>query len=186
MDIERFRNSPPGRLVRAGQLKAAYWAFVPHPLPPDLPPDAELMRASADADHTLGELAALGRTLSNPHMLIGPFMRREAVLSSSIEGTQTDVADLYTYEGGQSPLPGLADAPPPDEVREVANCVAALEYDLAQPELDRPARVHPERADYLPLGDEDEKVRYLAWLSLQEIDSAAVIATLRAFIAHGA
>jgi hypothetical protein len=36
------------------------------------------------------------------------------------------------------------------------------------------------------VGDEDEKVRYLAWLSLQEIDSAAVIATLRAFIAHGA
>jgi hypothetical protein len=60
------------------------------------------------------------------------------------------VADLYTYEAGQSPLPGLAVAPPPDEVREVANCVAALEYDLAQPELDRPARVHPERADYAP------------------------------------
>jgi len=132
MDIERFRNSPSGRLVRAGQGEAAYLAFVPHPLPPDLPPDAALMRTSADAAYALGELAALGRTLSNPHLLIGPFVRREAVLSSRIEGTQTDLAGLYAYEAGQPPLPGLAAAPPPDDVREVANYVAALEYGLAR------------------------------------------------------
>jgi Fic family protein len=132
MELERFRNSPSGRLIRAGQGEAAYWAFVPHPLPPDVPPDAELMRASSDAAYALGELAALGRTIANPHLLIGPFVRREAVLSSRIEGTQTDVADLYAYEAGQPPLPGLAGAPPPDDVREVANYVAALEYGLAR------------------------------------------------------
>jgi Fic family protein len=103
---------------------------VPHPLPPHLPPDAELMRVSSDAAYALGELAALGRTLSNPHLLIGPFVRREAVLSSRIEGTQTDVADLYAYEAGQPPLPGLGGAPPPDAVREVANYVTALECGL--------------------------------------------------------
>ena len=126
MDLESFRNSPSGRLVRAGRGEAAYWAFVPHPLPPDMPPDAELMRALSDAAYALGELAALGRTIANPHLLIGPFVRREAVLSSRIEGTQADVADLYAYEAGQPPLPGLAAAPA--DVREVANYVAALEY----------------------------------------------------------
>jgi Fic family protein len=132
MDIERFRNSSSGRLVRAGQGEAVYWAFVPHPLPPDLAPDHELMRASADAAYALGELAALGRTLSNPHLLIGPFVRREAVLSSRIEGTQTDMVDLYAYEAGQLPLPGVTPLPPPDDVREVANYVTALEYGLAR------------------------------------------------------
>jgi len=128
MELERFRNSPSGRLVRAGWGEAAYWAFVPHPLPPDMPPDAELMRTASDAAYALGELAALGRTIANPHLLIGPFVRREAVLSSRIEGTQADVADLYAYEAGQPPLPGLDG----DDVREVANYVAALEYGLAR------------------------------------------------------
>jgi Fic family protein len=132
MELDLFRHSTSGRLVRAGQGEAAYWAFVPHPLPPNLPSDVELMRACSDAAYALGELAALGRTLSNPHLLIGPFVRREAVLSSRIEGTQTDVADLYAYEAGQPPLPGLAGAPPPDDVREVANYVTALEYGLAR------------------------------------------------------
>ena len=130
MDIERFRNSPAGRLVRAGPGDAAYWAFVPHPLPPDLPPDAELMLASADAAYAVGELAALGRTIVNPHLLIGPFVRREAVLSSRIEGTQADVADLYAYEAGR--LSGLAATQSSDDVREVANYVEALEYGLAR------------------------------------------------------
>ncbi|MFZ1466873.1 MAG: Fic family protein [Anaerolineae bacterium] len=130
MDIERFRNSPAGRLVRAGPDDAAYWAFVPHPLPPDLPPDAELMLASADAAYAVGELAALGRTIVNPHLLIGPFVRREAVLSSRIEGTQADVADLYAYEAGR--LSGLAATQSSDDVREVANYVEALEYGLAR------------------------------------------------------
>ena len=130
MDIERFRNSPSGRLVRGGPSDAVYWAFVPHPLPPDLPPDAELMLASADAAYALGELAALGRTIANPHLLIGPFVRREAVLSSRIEGTQADIADLYAYEAGQMAFPQLAAAHPVDDVREVANYVTALEYGL--------------------------------------------------------
>jgi len=128
MDIELLRNSPSGRLVCAGPSDAAYWAFVPYPLPPDLPPDIELLRASTDAAYALGELAALGRTIANPHLLIGPFVRREAVRSSRIEGTRADVADLYAFEAGH----GLRAALPPEDVREVANYVAALEYGLAR------------------------------------------------------
>jgi len=90
------------------------------------------MLASADAAYALGELAALGRTIANPHLLIGPFVRREAVLSSRIEGTQADIADLYAYEAGQMVFPQGAAAHAVDDVREVANYVAALEYGLTR------------------------------------------------------
>jgi len=130
MNPERFRNSPAGRLIKVGQGEMAYWAFVPHPLPPDLSLDWELVRCLSDADRALSELAGLGRTMPNPHLLIGPFLRREAVLSSRIEGTQADVADLYAYEVGQLPLPGMRPTPPEPDVREVLNYVHALEYGL--------------------------------------------------------
>ena len=130
MDVERFRNSPSGRLLRIGAGDAAYWAFVPNPLPPDLPFDAELVRILSDADRALGELSGLGRTMPNPQLLIRPFVRREAVLSSRIEGTQADIADLYAYEAGQLPLAGVKPVPPQSDVREVYNYVRALEYGL--------------------------------------------------------
>jgi Fic family protein len=128
MDIDRFRQSSSGRVVRFGQGEAAYWAFLPNGLPPVLTFDAELVRVASDSAYALGELAAFGRTMANPHLLIGPFIRREAVLSSRIEGTQTDIADLYAYEAGQLPLPGMAPAPPASDAQEVLNYVHALEY----------------------------------------------------------
>jgi Fic family protein len=130
MQHERFRNSPSGQILSVGRGEARYWAFVPHPLPPELAPDIELMGALSDASYALGELAALGRTMSNPHLLINPFVRREAVLSSRIEGTQAGLSDLYAFEAGQMPLPGFAPAPADSDVREVANYVVALEYGL--------------------------------------------------------
>ncbi len=130
MNLERFRTSPTGRLIRVGQGKTAYWAFVPHPLPPDLPLDWELVSVLTRAEHAVGELSGVGRTMPNPHLLIGPFMRREAVLSSRIEGTRADIADLYAYEAGQLSLPGLKPPLPESEIREVLNYVHALEYGL--------------------------------------------------------
>ena len=91
MNAELFKKSPSGRLLKVGQGEAAYWAFMPHPLPPALPTGKDLLRILSDADRALGELAGLGRAMPNPHLLIGPFMRREAVLSSRIEGTQADI-----------------------------------------------------------------------------------------------
>lgn len=130
MNPERFRNSSSGQLLRVGQGEAAYWAFVPAPLPPDLPADWELTRTLSAADRALSELSGLGRTMPNPHLLIGPFVRREAVLSSRIEGTQAGIADLYAYEAGQLPLPGMEPSPPTADVQEVLNYVNALEYGL--------------------------------------------------------
>jgi Fic family protein len=130
MDAERFRDSIAGRLVQAWQDGASYWAFAPNPLPPPLALDPQLFLALSEADRALGELAGLGRTMPNPNLLIGPFIRREAVLSSKIEGTQTDIADLYAYEAGQFYLPGMRPSPPESDLQEVLNYVEALHYGL--------------------------------------------------------
>lgn len=102
--------------------------FIPEPLPPPLDYDAELVRAIADSNRQLGELAGLARQLANPHLLIRPFIKREAVLSSRIEGTEADVTDLYVYEAGQRLLfdREVAEA----DVHEVRNYVLALEHGL--------------------------------------------------------
>lgn len=129
MNLDRFQNSPTGRLLKVGQGEAVYWAFVPHPLPARLSlDDAELVHTLSEADRALGELAGLGRTMPNPHLLIGAFVRREAVLSSRIEGTQTDIIDLYAYEAKQPALPGFRPPPPRSDMQEVLNYVHALEY----------------------------------------------------------
>jgi Fic family protein len=131
MNPERFRQSPSGRLLQVGRGETAYWAFCPNPLPPNLPLDKGLVRTLSDADRALGELAGLGRTMPNPHLLIAPFIRREAVLSSRIEGTQADLTDLYAYEAGQLPLFTEIKPPPPEtDVKEVGNYVRAMEYGL--------------------------------------------------------
>jgi len=130
MNLERFKNSPSGHLLKVGQGEAACLAFVPNPLPPALNLDAELVRVLSDADRALGELAGLGRTVPNPELLIRPFIRREAVLSSRIEGTQTGITDFYLYEARQMALPGMKPAPSDADAREVLNYVRALEYGL--------------------------------------------------------
>ena len=60
------------------------WSFVPATLPPTIKASWELSRETSEADRRLSELAGTARTLPNPHLLIGPFSRREAVLSSKI------------------------------------------------------------------------------------------------------
>ena len=120
MDPNDFKQ-PSGKLLRVGQGEAAYWAFLPASLPPQIDWDVALVQELSKADRALGELAGLGRTIPNPHLLIQPLLRREAVLSSRIEGTQTDINDLYFYEAGQLPLPGMKTPPPESDLREVLN-----------------------------------------------------------------
>lgn len=100
-------------------------AFAPPPLPPDLAFTPRLVSALSSADRNLGLLAGAGEWLPNPHLLIRPFLRREAVLSSRIEGTQASVADLVLFEAS----PRASDAP---DVREVANYVRALEFGVRE------------------------------------------------------
>ena len=116
------RDRPPGRYVR----KSSYAAFVPDPLPPELPWTGSLVRSLSDADRALGVLAGEGGRLPNPHLLIRPFVRREAALSSRIEGTQATLGELLAAEAG------AVVARSPEDLRDVANYVAALEYGVSR------------------------------------------------------
>src|SRR5438132_12265667 len=108
----------PGEKVSQG----SYSAFVPEPLPPPLDWTPRLVRLLSDADRLIGRLAGEGGRLPNPHVLMRPFVRREAVLSSKIEGTQATLGELLAAEAG------AAVARSPADLREVANYVVALEY----------------------------------------------------------
>lgn len=101
-----------------------YSAFIPNPLPPEINWSIKLSNSLSDADRLIGKLAGEGRQLPNPHLLMRPFIRREAVLSSRIEGTQTTLGELLAKEAGVNVERS------PDDLREVANYVVALEYGI--------------------------------------------------------
>lgn len=123
MNPEDFQDNASGKLI--SNLEGGY-AFVPNPLPPmNIIWDSGLVEILSTADRALGELAGIGRSLPNPHLLVRPFLRREAVLSSRIEGTQASLSDVLAYEAVQLPL-----FEAPDDVKEVHNYVRALEYGL--------------------------------------------------------
>lgn len=115
-----FQSNSPGNVIRQPN---GYWAFIPQSLPPDLPWSVELVTALSRADRSLGELAGLGQALRIPQQLIQPFIRREAVLSSRIEGTRSSLTDLYTFEADQP-------TPAPEDSREVHNYVQVLQYGM--------------------------------------------------------
>jgi len=123
MQPSDFTEKAPGRPIKTAQ---DYWAFVPQPLPPVLEIDWDLANTLSEADRSLSELSGVARTLPNPHLLIAPFVRREAVLSSRIEGTQAGFSDLLFFEAAPSAKP------PIEDVKEVANYVSALEHGLAR------------------------------------------------------
>lgn len=127
MQPDDFTQDKWGKLVWNPAGGAGYWAFLPHPLPPKLELTWELAGKLSAADRALSELAGSARNLPNPHLLIGPFIRREAVLSSRIEGTQASLSDLFFFEAAGA---GSAVRPTPPDVREVANYVRALEHGL--------------------------------------------------------
>lgn len=121
MNPKDFRNPSSGHPI---QTQSGYWAFIPAPLPPDLAWSPALISRLSEADRALAQLSEVGKRFPTPHM-VKPFVRREAVLSSRIEGTQTTLEDLYTFEAEQLSL--LA---PGSDAREVHNYVRALEYGL--------------------------------------------------------
>jgi Fic family protein len=129
MEPSRFKNRAMGSLTSAVADGKNCWAFVPKKLPHAIHYDASMGSAIAEANGALGQLAGLARQAPNPHLLLGPFIRREAILSSRIEGTQTDMAELYTYEAQLSS--GTAPVESTDS-QEVFNYVRALEYGLAR------------------------------------------------------
>ncbi len=103
-------------------------AFVPDPLPPEPPLELEGARQLQleRATLALGRLDSIALLLSDPQLFLYAYVRREAVLSSQIEGTQSSLSDLLLFELDESP--GV----PFDDVVEVSNYVAALEHGIAR------------------------------------------------------
>lgn len=123
MNKKDFSDTLSGRLFDTPQ---GYTAFVPNPLPPSIEFDMGLALALSKADAALSELSGLGGQLPNPHLLISPYVKREAVLSSRIEGTKASLSDLLIDEIEES----SAKRTSTDDIKEVRNYVTALEYGI--------------------------------------------------------
>jgi Fic family protein len=124
MNPDDFLAPQAGRAIYTPR---GYWAFIPAPLPPDISYDPPLVLALSKADAALSELSGLGRNIINPHLLISAYIRKEAVLSSRIEGTRTGIADLLIHDlDSPDSISSSAD------LKEVQNYVAALEYGIAR------------------------------------------------------
>jgi Fic family protein len=117
-----------GRFVTQIHGPEGFAAFVPAPLPPDPPIhwDSELHDLLEIANRGLGRLDGAMLVAPNPDLFLYTYIRKEAVLSSQIEGTQSSLSDLLLFENAE--LPGI----PVDDLREVSNYAAAMEHGLAR------------------------------------------------------
>ena len=115
-----------GWWVDQGSGETSYAAFIPAPLPPNPPiqVDSLLQRRLEAAGLALGRLDGIGRLLPGPEELMYSYVRKEAVLSSQIEGTQSSIADLLLHEN--QAVPGVV----LEDVQEVSNYIGALSYGI--------------------------------------------------------
>lgn len=121
---DAFTSTERGRVRKTPE---GYWAFFPSETPRRLSLSDEAVKLLDEATGAVHRLGGVGRLIPNPHLLIGPHLRLEAVLSSRIEGTRTDVGQLLLFEAGQVPSREAA-----DDATEVANYVVAMEHGLAR------------------------------------------------------
>jgi Fic family protein len=104
----------------------SYQAFLPAPLPPDPPLalDGELLQWLEKANRAIGRLDGISDVLPDSHLFLYQYVRKEALLSSQIEGTQSSFSDLLLFEMDEAP--GV----PLDDAREVSNYIAAMNHGL--------------------------------------------------------
>lgn len=126
MDTAHFTN-PAGRLVEVERDSplSSYVAFIPGSLPPGAEDSAiaAVARELGEANLAFGQLTGIGEFFPNPDLLVRPYLRREAVASSRIEGTVASFSDVVALEAGIRPAPG-------SDTRDVLNYVAALDAGL--------------------------------------------------------
>lgn len=112
-------GSPRRTLGRHG-----YVAYFPAPIPRMVELPQRTITLLADAEAALGRLAGVGQLLPSPHLLIRPYLLREAVSSTRLEGTQASVADVFEA--------ATSGEPPNEDVEEVLNYIDALEWGLGE------------------------------------------------------
>jgi Fic family protein len=130
VDPVAYASTPFGE-PRRTLGRHGYIAYFPAPIPREVDLSTAIVRQLAEAESALGQLAGIGQLLPNPHLLIRPYLLREALASTRIEGTQASLAEVFEAE--------TATEPPNADVEEVLNYIAALEWALGH-------------ADRLPLG----------------------------------
>lgn len=121
-------NPPEARSGRYIRQLEGYAAFIPEALPPDPPIhyDDEMMALLSAADRALGRLDGSTDALSNADLFVFMYVRREAALSSQIEGTEASLFDLLEFEAQ------AAEPKRPVDVEEIANYVSAMDHGLAR------------------------------------------------------
>src|SRR5437899_8220067 len=130
-----------GRYERTAVAGETVAAFIPDPLPPTNPPlslDAGTSALLRSAEQKLSRLDLAGEMVPSIEWFIYAFVRKEAVVSSQIEGTQATLVDLLAFEANVDASPSTA---PTGDVQEVCNYIDALAY----------ARRHLQSAKGLPL-----------------------------------
>src|ERR1700738_3908488 len=118
-------SSRIGRFVTTAYGDEPVRRDVPPPLPPTPPVDLSgLMPLIEQANRALGRLDGITSILPAPPLFLFMYVRKEALLSSQIEGTQSSLSDLLLFENDEIPLVAI------DDVQEVSNYVAAMQYGL--------------------------------------------------------
>ncbi len=123
MELAAYAKSAFGQ-PRRTPGRHGYVAYFPARIPREIDLPLSAIRLLADAEASLGRLAGVGQLVPNPHLLIRPYLLREALSSTRIEGTQASLADVFELEATGA-------APSPD-VEEVLNYIEALEWALGQ------------------------------------------------------
>lgn len=130
MELADFTSQRAGQLI---QQTSGYRAFVPKSLPPDpaLTLDGECVQLLSQADRALGELNGLASIISEPDLFVYLYVRKEALLSSQIEGTQCSLEDVLS----ETPEDASSNAASPElspDIEEVSNYVRAMSQGLAR------------------------------------------------------
>ncbi len=121
MDPAKFTSDRFGSVRREPGNKWAFNYFSPAPLPRELELDARTVSILSSADAAIGQLQGLCQLVRDPELLVGPYLRREAVASSRIEGTQASLSDLLQAEA-------LDGAPRSEDVAEIERYLSATRY----------------------------------------------------------
>ena len=121
-----MERGPSGTKAPVSFVGEPCFAFVPNPLPPTPPLqwDGSLQRMAQRAGIALGRLSGVTGLLPDPQLFLYSYVRKEAVLSSQIEGTQSSLSELLLFEND------AASGAPLDDVTEVSNYVAAMEHGM--------------------------------------------------------
>jgi Fic family protein len=127
MDPGKFQTSEFGAAVREPGNKWGFWYFKPEHIPRALTLTPRTIKALSEADASLGRLSGLGALIRDPQLLLGPYLTREAVASSRIEGTQASLSDVLQAEASGVPAPN-------EDVAEVERYIRATQegYELVK------------------------------------------------------